>query len=114
VAATVTAGLRTALGGHDPADVVVAPGLPADWCPHGAVEDDGRPTVALAHYAATVTGVTVAIADTGPLVLDGSPLCGRRALSLLPDCLVCVLTGGRWWVQRSRASSAWTRSPRSR
>jgi L-lactate dehydrogenase complex protein LldG len=33
----------------------------------------------------------VAIAETGTLVLDGSPVCGRRALSLLPDCLVCVV-----------------------
>ena len=36
--------------------------------------------------------VSVAIAETGTLVLDGSPVCGRRALSLLPDCLVCVVT----------------------
>jgi L-lactate dehydrogenase complex protein LldG len=92
VAATAGAALRTALGEHDPAAVVVAPGLPADWRPQGAVEDDGRPAVALAEYAATVTGVTVAIAETGTLVLDGSPVCGRRALSLLPDCLVCVVT----------------------
>ena len=48
--------------------------------------------MALADYAATVTGVSVAIAETGTLVLDGSPVCGRRALSLLPDCLVCVVT----------------------
>jgi L-lactate dehydrogenase complex protein LldG len=92
VGATVGAALQTALGGHGPADVVVAPGLPADWRPDGAVADDGRPAVALADYAATVTGVTVAIAETGTLVLDGSPVCGRRALSLLPDCLVCVVT----------------------
>jgi L-lactate dehydrogenase complex protein LldG len=91
VAAAVTDALRTALGGHTPGDVVVAPGLPADWRPDGAVEDDGRPAVALADYAATVTGVSVAVAQTGTLVLDGSPLCGRRALSLLPDCLVCVV-----------------------
>jgi L-lactate dehydrogenase complex protein LldG len=91
VAAAVTDALRTALGGHTPGDVVVAPGLPADWRPDGAVEDDGRPAVELAAYAATVTGVAVAIAETGTLVLDGSPLCGRRALSLLPDCLVCVV-----------------------
>jgi L-lactate dehydrogenase complex protein LldG len=91
VAATVAAALRTALGEHEPADVVVAPGLPAAWRPDGAAEDDGRPAVALADYAATVTGVSVAVAQTGTLVLDGSPLCGRRALSLLPDCLVCVV-----------------------
>ena len=92
VAFTVATALRTALGEHDVSDVVVAPGLPADWRPAGSVADDGRPAVALADYAATVTGVSVAIAETGTLVLDGSPVCGRRALSLLPDCLVCVVT----------------------
>jgi len=92
VATAVTEALRTALGEHAPGDVVVAPGVPADWRPDGAAEDDGRPAVALADYAATVTGVSVAIAETGTLVLDGSPVCGRRALSLLPDCLVCVVT----------------------
>jgi L-lactate dehydrogenase complex protein LldG len=91
VAGTVAAALRTTLGEHSPGDVVVAPGLPADWRLEGSVEDDGRAPVALAAHAATLTGVTVAIADTGTLVLDGSPLCGRRALSLLPDCLVCVV-----------------------
>ena len=91
VAATVTAALRTALGEHDPARVVVAPGVPDAWRPDGAVEDDGRPAVALADYTATVTGVSAAIAQTGTLVLDGRPLSGRRAVSLLPDCLVCVV-----------------------
>ncbi|UOY02333.1 LutC/YkgG family protein [Blastococcus sp. PRF04-17] len=92
VAGTVATALQAALGAHSHGDVVVAPGLPAEWRPDGAVEDDGRPAVALAEHAATVTGVTVAVADTGTLVLDGSPRCGRRALSLLPDCLVCVVT----------------------
>ena len=93
VAATVTAALDAGLGtGWDPADVVVAPGVPGDWRPAGATEDDGRPAVELAQFAATLTGVAVAIAETGTLVLDGSPVSGRRALSLLPDCLVCVVT----------------------
>jgi L-lactate dehydrogenase complex protein LldG len=92
IPATVSTALRTALGEHSPADVVLAPGLPLDWRPDGPVEDDGRPAVTLADHAATVTGVSVAVAETGTLVLDGSPLCGRRALSLLPDCLVCVVT----------------------
>ncbi|WP_346618526.1 LUD domain-containing protein [Blastococcus montanus] len=91
VAVTVAGALRGALGEHSPAGVVVAPGVPSGWRPDGAVEDDGRPAVALAEHAATLTGVSVAIAETGTLVLDGSPLSGRRALSLLPDCLVCVV-----------------------
>ncbi|MGY1824543.1 LutC/YkgG family protein [Geodermatophilus sp. SYSU D00079] len=92
VAATVSAALHAGLGsGWAAADVVVAPGLPADWRPAGVGEDDGRPAVGLTAFAATVTGVAVAVAETGTLVLDGGPLSGRRALSLLPDCLVCVV-----------------------
>jgi L-lactate dehydrogenase complex protein LldG len=94
VATTVTTALDAGLGGGwDPADVVVAPGVPGEWRPSGLTEDDGRDAVGLADFAATLTGVAVAIAETGTLVLDGSPLSGRRALSLLPDCLVCVVTG---------------------
>ncbi len=92
IGATVVRGLDLALGGGwSPADVVVAPGVPAAWRPAGATEDDGRPAVGLAAFAATLTGVATAVAETGTLVLDGSPLSGRRALSLLPDVLVCVV-----------------------
>jgi L-lactate dehydrogenase complex protein LldG len=93
VAATVTAALDRGLGaGWAATDVVVAPGLPGDWRPAGTTEDDGRTATELVAFAAAVTGVAVAVAETGTLVLDGSPVSGRRALSLLPDCLVCVVT----------------------
>jgi L-lactate dehydrogenase complex protein LldG len=93
VGATVQAALDQALGGNWAAgDVVVAPGLEQAWRPAGCDVDDDRPPVRLADRAASVTAVAVAIAETGTLVLDGSPACGRRALSLLPDCLVCVVT----------------------
>jgi L-lactate dehydrogenase complex protein LldG len=93
IAGTVAAALDGALGaGWSLTAVVVAPGVPAEWRPAGVAEDDGRPAVELAEFAATVTGISVAIAETGTLVLDGSPSSGRRALSLLPDCLVCVVT----------------------
>jgi L-lactate dehydrogenase complex protein LldG len=87
--ADVSRAVTTALGESSP--VVVAPGVPARWRPIDSTVDDGRPAVALAAFAATVTGVAVAIAETGTLVLDGSPLSGRRALSLLPDVLVCLV-----------------------
>jgi L-lactate dehydrogenase complex protein LldG len=93
VAATVSAALDAGLGpGWAPGSVVAAPGLSADWRPGGLDTDDDRPPVKLADRAAAVTAVAVAIAETGTLVLDGTPACGRRALSLLPDCLVCVVT----------------------
>ena len=93
VRATVTAALDRGLGGGwAPGDVVAAPGLPGEWRPEGLDTDDDRPPVQLAERAASVTAAAVAIAETGTLVLDGTPPCGRRALSLLPDCLVCVVT----------------------
>jgi L-lactate dehydrogenase complex protein LldG len=93
IGATVRAALDQALAtGWSAGDVVVAPGLDAGWRPAGCDVDDDRPAVELASRAASVTAVAVAIAETGTLVLDGSPACGRRALSLLPDCLVCVVT----------------------
>jgi L-lactate dehydrogenase complex protein LldG len=92
VAATVTAALDDGLGaGWAPSSVVVAPGVPAGWRPDGVREDDARAPVELASDAAALTGVAVAVAETGTLVLDGSPVSGRRVLSLLPDCLVCVV-----------------------
>jgi L-lactate dehydrogenase complex protein LldG len=93
IGTTVLTALELALGaGWAHQDVVVAPGLAEEWRPSGCDVDDDRPPVQLADRAASVTAVAVAIAETGTLVLDGSPACGRRALSLLPDCLVCVVT----------------------
>ena len=42
-----------------------------------------------------ITGCAVAIAETGTIVLDTGPDQGRRALSLLPDLHVCVVTAGQ-------------------
>ena len=96
VAATVGRALDSGLGeGWDPSSVLAAPGVPAEWRPDGVADDPGGEPVALADRAASLVGIAVAIVETGTLVLDGSPVCGRRALSLLPDCLVCVVTAGQ-------------------
>ena len=93
VAATVATALDAGLGdGWAASSVLAAPGVPAGWRPEGVADDGGGPPVALADRAASLVGIAVAVAETGTLVLDGSPVCGRRALSLLPDCLVCVVT----------------------
>jgi L-lactate dehydrogenase complex protein LldG len=73
--------------------VVVPPGLPAEWLPPAvaALPDDGLDAARIAAADAVVTAATVAVAETGTIVLDGSPDQGRRILSLLPDLHVCVL-----------------------
>jgi L-lactate dehydrogenase complex protein LldG len=69
----------------------VPPRLPAEWRPTGAVEDDGLSPDELDALDGVLTGCTVAIAETGTLVLAGGPAEGRRALTLVPDRHVCVV-----------------------
>jgi L-lactate dehydrogenase complex protein LldG len=91
--------IGAAIGDHLAAqgidDVVAAPGVPGGWL-HGIPGvrlDDGSATPReLDRTGAVVTGASVAIAETGTIVLDGSPACGRRALSLVPDTHVCVVS----------------------
>ena len=78
-------------GAH--ARMVVAAGLPAHWrVGWDAAEDDGGSAAALDRFDGTVTTCMVAIAETGTLILDGGPGQGRRAMSLVPDLHVCLLT----------------------
>jgi L-lactate dehydrogenase complex protein LldG len=73
--------------------VVVPPGLPTAWVPAGitALRDDGLGHDRLDTVDGVLTAATVAVAETGTIVLDGSPDQGRRVISLLPDLHVCVL-----------------------
>jgi len=38
-----------------------------------------------------ITAAAVAIAETGTIILDGSPDQGRRAISLVPDYHLCIV-----------------------
>jgi L-lactate dehydrogenase complex protein LldG len=73
--------------------VGVPPGLPAEWRPGTleVVEDTGLGPNELAALDAVVTGCTLAIAETGTIVLSSGPTEGRRALTLVPDLHVCVV-----------------------
>jgi L-lactate dehydrogenase complex protein LldG len=79
--------------------VVVPSGLDSTWTAglSGSVLTDGL----LTHYQRTVseldgvdgviTGCAAAVAETGTLILDGSPGQGRRVLTLIPDYHLCVV-----------------------
>ncbi|AKU15641.1 LutC/YkgG family protein [Luteipulveratus mongoliensis] len=79
--------IRAALPAEE--SYVVPAGLPWDL-PDG-VPDDDLSWAALDQVRAVVTTATVAIAETGTLVLDHGAGQGRRAISLLPDLHVCIV-----------------------
>ncbi|MER6683437.1 LutC/YkgG family protein [Streptomyces olivaceoviridis] len=76
-------------------EVLVPPGLPPEWLAaadpvriHDRVADTAQ---RLDRVGSVVTGCAVAIAETGTIVLDGSPDQGRRRISLVPDHHICVV-----------------------
>ncbi len=89
VRATVAEALAAAL--PDGGRVVLPPGLPAAWAPDGVHDDESFAPTDLDGFAAVVTACTAACAETGTIVLDGSPDQGRRAITLVPDVHVCVV-----------------------
>jgi L-lactate dehydrogenase complex protein LldG len=70
-------------------------GLPQAWRPPVYVQDDDLSIVELDRLEGVITGCTVAIAETGTIVLSGRPDEGRRALTLVPDLHVCVVEEAR-------------------
>ncbi|MFG3248646.1 lactate utilization protein C [Streptomyces sp. NPDC048187] len=75
--------------------VLVPPGLPPRWMPATGpthVPDRAASTPHdLDRVESVVTGCAVAVAETGTIVLDGSPDQGRRRITLVPDHHICVV-----------------------
>jgi L-lactate dehydrogenase complex protein LldG len=57
----------------------------------GPSTDDQLSVAELDGVDAVITGCAVAIAETGTLILDGSPEQGRRVITLIPDYHLCVV-----------------------
>jgi L-lactate dehydrogenase complex protein LldG len=76
------------------ARVVIPDGLPSRWLSNGVHDDPELGTDELDRLDGVLTACTLAIAETGTIVLDHGPGQGRRALTLVPDYhLVVVRTG---------------------
>jgi L-lactate dehydrogenase complex protein LldG len=83
---TLDATIAAALADRGAQNLVV----PADLAAWGTV-DTGLSTAELDTFDGVLTGSTLAIAETGTIVLDGSPDQGRRAITLVPDYHLCVV-----------------------
>ncbi|WP_217215219.1 lactate utilization protein C [Streptomyces sp. AC550_RSS872] len=83
------------LAERGPQYVLVPPGLPPEWMSAAdptRVHDRAVSTPhELDEVESVVTGCALAIAETGTLVLDGSPDQGRRRITLVPDHHICVV-----------------------
>ncbi|EWS99707.1 lactate utilization protein B/C [Intrasporangium oryzae NRRL B-24470] len=93
-AASIGAAVSKALSDQEIRETIAASGVPGEWvadAPGLRVDDGSLTPRELDVVGAVVTGSVVAVAETGTIVLDGSPLCGRRAITLVPDTHVCVV-----------------------
>jgi L-lactate dehydrogenase complex protein LldG len=95
LAATITHSLAER-GAHT---VVAAAGLDQSWTANlslnvlidGLAEGERLSVSELDRVDGVITSCAVAIAETGTLILDGSPGQGRRVVTLIPDYHLCIV-----------------------
>jgi L-lactate dehydrogenase complex protein LldG len=87
-----------ALSDQGIASVVVPAGLPNAWLAAATsqvIRDQPENPLSvgdLDRMEGVITGCAAAIAETGTLILDASPDQGRRAITLVPDYHLCVVS----------------------
>lgn len=110
--ATTVAGV---LSGRQKQRLIIPEGVAAEWLPANFefVVDDGLAALELDGFDGVLTGSTLAIAETGTIVLQNAAGQGRRAISLVPDYHLClvrvedVVETVPEGVDRLRATSSW-------
>jgi L-lactate dehydrogenase complex protein LldG len=77
--------------------IAIPRGLPAAWLTPDVelIEDRGLSARELNELDGVITACTAAIAETGTIILSGRESEGRRALSLVPDLHVCVVSSSQ-------------------
>jgi L-lactate dehydrogenase complex protein LldG len=73
--------------------MVIPRGLAEEWLPAGVefLVDDELTAIELDKVDGVMTGATLAIAETGTIVLQNVAGQGRRAVTLVPDYHLCVV-----------------------
>ena len=77
--------------------MAVPSGIPAEWLPAGVrfVEDTRGDVSTIDGCEGVLTSATLAIAETGTIVLQDAPGQGRRAVTLLPDYHLCLVDAAK-------------------
>ncbi len=91
--ADVAAAVAQMLARRGKRRMVVPAGVPAEWLPEGFefVVDEGMNAGELDSFDGVMTCSTVAIAETGTIVLQNAARQGRRAVTLVPDYHLCLV-----------------------
>ena len=106
--------IAAALAERGARTVVLPAGLDSSWTANltavltdGPSIDDQLSVAELDRVDGVITGCAVAIAETGTLILDGSPEQGRRMLTLIPDYHLCVVFADQIVADVPQALSDW-------
>jgi len=85
--------VRTILADRGVRRIAVPAGIPDNWIEHVEPlrDEPALDAQTLDAVDGVITTCTVAIAQSGTIVLDGGPGMGRRILSLVPDYHLCVV-----------------------
>ena len=91
--AGVAALVERILGERGKQTMAVPSGIPAEWLPADVkfIEDTRGDVSGIDGCEGVLTSATLAIAETGTIVLQDAPGQGRRAVTLLPDYHLCLV-----------------------